>query len=150
MFRALAVSLALLPNWGAQAGSDRISVLLGSHHVNAEVDYNEVNPGLIATWEREFDYSVGVYYNSYNAISPMVAVGYNWELADYLEVGLFGGVAYYGDDADSFTVSAGGLVPLGGAQLRYKNAFMQLIPAGGEDVDAVITFGLTFAIGGTP
>ena len=36
----------------AQAGPDRISVMLGTHHAGADIDYEEVNPGLFLTWSQ--------------------------------------------------------------------------------------------------
>ena len=40
----------------------------------------------------------------------------------------------------------GDAVPLAGVQTRYRNAFVQLIPAGGQSLDALVTFGLTFGL----
>jgi hypothetical protein len=130
----------------ATAGPDRISFLLGSNHVNATRDFQEINPGVFLTWERGLNYSVGAYYNSYENISPIVSVGYDWEIATDFDLGLFGAVAIYPGDGDEFKYALGDVVPLIGAQARYKNVFIQFIPADGDSLDALFTLGLTFEL----
>lgn len=137
---------ALLPS-AALAGPDRISVLLGSEHINATRDFNEFNPGLFLTWEnRQLDYSVGGFHNSYEDLSVMGAVGYDVEIAPKLELGVFAGMAWYPGEGDQFSISVGDAVPLVGVQTRYRNAFVQFIPADGDTLDALVTFGLTFGL----
>lgn len=136
---------SLLPT-GAFAGPDRLSVLLGSEHNGATRDFQEFNPGLFLTWERRFNYSVGVYYNSYEDISPLVSVGYDWEVAPQLDLGAFFAVAVYPGEGDQFRTSVGDVVPFVGLQARYRNFFVQFIPADGDSVDSLFTFGLTFEL----
>lgn len=130
----------------AQAGPDRLSVLLGSEHVNASREFQEFNPGVFLTWERQFNYSAGLYYNSYERISPLVSIGYDWEVARDLELGAFLALAVYPGDGDEFRHAVGDVVPFVGFQARYRNVFVQFVPADGAAMDALFTFGLTFAL----
>lgn len=143
----VATLIALLVPSAALAEPDRLSVLLGTEHVGATRNFNEYNPGLFLTWERQtFDYSIGTFYNSYEDVSVMGAIGYNFEVAPDLELGAFTGIAHYPGEGDQFRVAAGDFVPLLGVQARYRNVFTQLIPADGDTVDAVLTFGLSFSL----
>jgi len=135
----------LVPSW-AHAGPDRVSILLGSEHINATREFQEFNPGVFLTWERRFNYSLGLYYNSYKEISPLVSVSYDWEVAPDLDLGAFFAVAVYPGDGEEFNHSIGDVVPFIGLQARYKNVFVQFIPADGDALDALLTFGLTFAL----
>lgn len=137
--------VAALPS-SALAGPDRLSILLGSEHFGATEDFQEFNPGIFATWERNVDYSVGIFYNSYERVSALASIGYGWEVAPDLELGIFAALALYPGDGDRFRFAAGDVVPLAGVQARYKNVFVQFIPADGETVDSLLTFGLTFAL----
>lgn len=143
---ALMLALLAMPT-AAMADPDRVSILLGSHHVNATRDFQEVNPGVILTWERQaLGYSVGTYYNSYEDISVLGAVNYGFEIAPEFELGVFGGLAWYPGEGDQFDHSIGDAVPLVGVQTRYRNAFVQFIPADGNALDGLVTFGLTFGL----
>lgn len=108
---------------------DRISVLVGSHHVNSSEEYNESNPGLFLTWDQ---WTVGAYENSYSDIS--FAVTREWELTEHADI--FVGAATYGDS----------IMPLAGLQLHAGPFFAQIIPSDGKYVDAIISFGLTYEI----
>ncbi len=130
----------------ALAGPDRLSVLLGSEHVNATRSFQEFNPGVFLTWERGLNYSAGLYYNSYKKVSPLVSVGYDWEVAQDFDLGAFFAVAVYPGDGDEFSHAMGDVVPFVGLQARYKNVFVQLIPADGDSLDALFTFGLSFEL----
>ena len=81
--------LGVLVSSVAQAGPDRVSVLLGSEHINATREFQEFNPGVFLTWERQFNYSIGIYYNSYEEISPLISVGYDWDVARDFHLGAF-------------------------------------------------------------
>lgn len=128
-----------------QAGPDRYSVLLGSHHIGGS-GFNEVNPGLFATWERERTaLSFGVFLNSYERVS-LSATSYlplkRWENGT---AGLFGGLAYYPENGRDFKTHLGGdIVFIGGAQVQFGNVFMQFIPMNADSADGLISFGLTF------
>lgn len=142
----LAMTCTVLLAGSASAGPDRLSILLGSEHNGATRNFQEVNPGVFLTWERRFNYSVGVYYNSYEDISPLVSVGYDWEVAPRLDLGVFFAVSVYPGEGDEFRTSIGDVVPFVGLQARYRNFFVQFIPADGDSVDSVFTFGLTFEL----
>ncbi|QGX99319.1 hypothetical protein EI983_14010 [Roseovarius faecimaris] len=142
----MALALAALP-LAAEADPDRVSILLGSHHINATRDFQEINPGVILTWQQSaLGYSLGAYYNSYEDISVLGALSYGVEIAPEFELGVFGGLAWYPGEGDQFDHSIGDAVPLVGVQTRYRNAFVQLIPADGGTLDGLVTFGLTFAL----
>jgi hypothetical protein len=144
--RLSALLLAAALPTTALAGPDRLSILFGSHHVNAQEDFQEFNPGVFATWERRFDYSVGVYYNSYERVSALASIGYDYEFTPDFEVGAFAALALYPGDGDRFSHSFGDVVPLLGVKARYRNFFVQFIPADGDSLDALFTFGLTFEL----
>ena len=149
IFPALCLALAPL---AAQAGPDRVSFLLGSRHIDAASEFNEVNPGVFLTWEDavwegRLDASVGAFHNSYERVSLAATLAWPvWEPAPWAEVALFGGVAYYPEDGRRFAVHAGDLVPLGGVQWRAGNVFGQVIPLDGVEADAILTVGVTFAL----
>ena len=142
----MGAALVLAVPAAATAGPDRLSILLGSEHINATRSFQEFHPGVILTWERNWNYSAGIFYNSYKDVSVFGAIGYDWEVAQDFDIGLFAGVAYYPGDGDQFQYSAGDLVPLAGIQARYKNVFVQYLPADTDTIDGLITFGLTFEL----
>lgn len=142
----LTTALSLAAPGTALAGPDRVSILLGSEHVNAKRDFQEFNPGVFLTWEGQLNYSAGLYYNSYKKVSPLVSVGYDWEVAPDLDLGAFFAVAVYPGDGDEFSNSMGDVVPFIGLQARYRNVFVQFIPADGDALDALFTIGLTFEL----
>ncbi|MDX8354332.1 hypothetical protein [Cognatiyoonia sp. IB215182] len=150
--RALLIAgLALTPA-GARADCDghpdRISALLGSHHLHAIAPLNERNPGAFLTWNcGEVDVTAGAYENSYENVSVAAMVTYPVVVKPWLEMGPFAGVARYPEYADWQVVHYGDLVPIGGFQIRVANAFMKVMPGDMETVTAVLAFGLTFQIG---
>lgn len=142
-----AIVVAVLLPSVALAGPDRASILLGTEHFDAAEDFREFNPGLFLTWEEEtFDYSVGVFQNSYSNVSPLISIAYNIEVAPEFEVGAFAALALYPGEGDRFSLAVGDVVPLIGLQTRYRNFFAQLIPSDGDTADAVLAVGLTFAL----
>ena len=135
-----------LPAMG-MAGPDRVSILLGSEHVGATANFKEVNPGVFLTWEGRFDWTVGVFRNSYGrgALAGTVAMPLYEEGRFSLDA--FLGAAYYPEDGRNFKVHVGDVIPIGGLQARYGNVFMQVLPMDGSVADAVVSFGLTFGLG---
>lgn len=131
----------------AQAGPDRVSVLFGSHHVNASRSFEEVNPGVFVTWENpRLHWTVGAYRNSYGRASVSATVALpvlRWREG---EASLFAGAALYPKDGRTFGVHVGDVVPLAGVQVRHQNMFMQVIPLDGNLADAVVSVGVTFPI----
>lgn len=142
------------------AKPDRLYVPLASHHVNVDPpaasgmsSWNEFNPGLIVTWEDRLgtlDYSAGVFLNSYEDVSAMVSVGKMWDVGQ-VQLGASVIFADYGDNAQHFDNAIGStdIVFLPAFQVNYRNVFAQIIPApqSNGDTGAVLTAGLTFALG---
>lgn len=144
----LATTAAALIIAATTAQADRISVLIGSHHVGAPGQFEEFNPGVFYTWDdRTVDLSAGIYRNSYGGVSvagtaalPLVS----WESG---EVAAFAGLALYPGDGDRFKYSIGDVVPLAGLQVRQGHAFAQIIPMDGDPVDVLVSFGITWEVG---
>lgn len=130
----------------AFADPDRVSFLLGSHHVGApEGLYDEVNPGVFLTWEgTPFDVSAGVFHNSYGGTSFAALGSWSFFERESLALSVFVGAAYYGEAAAYNAVHFKGWIPLGGLEARYRQGFVQVMPSDGKIVDAIVTFGLTF------
>lgn len=143
----VAAVLAVMQASSAVAGPDRVSILMGSYHVDAKLDFNQSNPGVFLTWENpKVSYSVGVYDNSFNKTSVAVTAAIPVIRGGDFEASLFAGLALYPEDGRMFAVHVGDLVPIGGVQMRYKNVFMQVIPSDGAMTDAIIAAGVTFAV----
>ncbi|NDW47548.1 hypothetical protein [Ruegeria sp. PrR005] len=135
----------------ATAGPDQVSILLGSHHVGATRSFEEFNPGLFLTWTevaigQRVDLTVGAFRNSYGDGSLAVSGAYPLYRTEVWGFDLFAGLAWYPGNGDQFGHAIDDMVPLAGAQMRYRNLFMQALPAGGNSVDATLTFGLTFSL----
>ncbi len=142
-----AVLLAAL--WGGlpALAQDRVAILLGSHHVNATSDFEEVNPGAFLTWEgQRFDWTVGGFRNSYGGGSAAAMVALPVFERGVAQIALTGGLALYPGDGHRFDVHVGDVIPLLGVQARYGNAFVQAFPGDGSTTDAVLSFGLTFGL----
>lgn len=132
----------------ALAGPDRIALHFGSFHAGANEDFQEFNPGVFVSWERETILSIGVYQNSFDDVSIAATSAVPLTMGDGYRFDFFAGLAWYPDRGREFSVSVGDVVPLAGLRLTYGNAFVQLIPSNGKRVDAIISFGLTFPLGG--
>lgn len=150
LLAASSVALGGVPDQ-MQAGPDQVSILLGSHHVGATRPFEEFNPGLFLTWtEAAFgervDLSVGAFRNSYGDGSVAVSGAYPLWRTETWGLDLFAGLAWYPGNGGQFSHAIGDIVPLGGAQVRYRNLFMQALPSGGNSVDATLSFGLTFSL----
>ncbi|MBZ8119057.1 hypothetical protein KUD11_10405 [Roseovarius sp. LXJ103] len=141
---ALAVALCAA---GPGMAQDRVSILLGSHHVNASFDFEEINPGAFLTWEGDqVDWTVGGFRNSYGGASAAVMLGMPVYERGPAQIALTAGLAVYPGDGRRFAVRAGDVVPLGGIRARYGNAFVQVFPSDGNTTDAIVSFGLTFSL----
>ena len=146
----LALSLALVSLFvalPAEAGPDRLSVLVGSAHPGGD-GFDGRNPGLFLTWEdrKGLDWSLGAYRNSYGHGSLAATVA--MPLLDWPggEASVFAGLALYPEDGRRFAVHLGDLVPIGGLQLRHRALFLQILPGDGRFTDAVIAAGFTWEI----
>lgn len=140
------VTIASLIATPAAAGPDRISLLMGSKHAGAERHFEEFNPGIFATWEDRgaFDLSAGIFRNSFGKTSVAATAALPFYERGEFQASVFGGVAIYPGDGDEFLVHAGDLVPMGGLQARYRNVFVQIMPA---DNMTVIAAGVTMELG---
>ncbi|MEY8838577.1 hypothetical protein AB9K41_06065, partial [Cribrihabitans sp. XS_ASV171] len=123
----------------------------GSHHVGATRNFEEFNPGLILVWDEmvwrgNLDLAVAGYRNSYGDGSLAVSLAYPFVKTEDWGLDLFGGVAWYPGNGNQFSHAIGDAVPIAGLQARYRNVFVQAIPAGGQSADAVLSFGLTFSM----
>ena len=145
LIAAMCVALGATP---AVAGPDRFSVLLGSKHIDAS-GFNEINPGLFATWERRrIGYSLGAYLNSYERGSVVAVTQFGlfgWENGS---LNAFGGLAWYPKDGHRFRTHIGGdIVGIGGLEVRQGHVFMQVMPTDAGGATGLVTFGLTWAVG---
>lgn len=146
LLRPLLVWLALAV--AAAAGPDRLSVLLGSHHVGGS-GFDGRNPGLFLTWEERgpgFDLTLGAYRNSYGRGSVVATAALpvlRWREG---ALSLFAGAAWYPGNGRNFRVQVGDLVPIGGVQIRHRNVFVQILPSDGRHTRAVIAGGITYQI----
>lgn len=130
---ALATILATI---AAPANADRVSLLLGTAHFDGG-NYEEVNPGIFYTFEREpLDVTAGVYRNSYGNTSVSLTVGLPLATWEQGELSIFAGAAHYPTRSKPVR-------PIGGLQIRHGHVFGQYIPA----EDGIVTFGLTFDLG---
>lgn len=141
MKRFIVAALASVFASQVQADLDRVSILLGSAHVGSSYDFNERNPGVFLTFDR---ISVGLYKNSYSRISTAVTYEIPLHESGEFEFSVFGGFAHYPKNGRTFRIHLGDVVPIGGLQARYKNAFLQVMPSDGIFADAVFAAGLTF------
>uniref|UniRef100_UPI004047A34A hypothetical protein n=1 Tax=Yoonia sp. TaxID=2212373 RepID=UPI004047A34A len=147
MTRILQSAMVMVIATASHADPDRVSILMGSDHVNAKYPFNEFNPGVFLTWEGPvIDWTLGAYLNSYarggvslTASLPVV----EW---DEGSLDLFIGAALYPVEGRKFALHVGDVVPIGGLQLRQGQAFMQVIPSDGLWTDAIVTFGVTFPL----
>lgn len=148
---AAAVLMSVGIGLPAAAGPDRLSFLIGSEHIGATQPFEEINPGVFLTWtnalwKQNLDITAGAFRNSYGDGSLAVTTAYPFVRTEHWGFEMFGGLAWYPGNGDQFAHSAGDIVPLIGLQARYRNVFVQAIPSGGKTVDAVMSFGLTFAL----
>lgn len=141
--KAAALLLALLAS-PALAEPDRVSILIGSHHVNAKIDFEQTNPGVFFTWEGDtLDFSVGAYRNSFGRPSVSATFGLpvvEWDRGD---ISLLGGLAYYPEDGRTFALHVGDVVPIVGLSLRHDPFAIQIMPSDGYTTDAIISFMFT-------
>lgn len=131
-------AIAVILSGPAQAGPDRLSLLVGSRHLGADRHFEESNPGLFLTWEDRHgvDLTVGAFRNSFGGTSVAATAAMPVFEHGGAQVSLFGGLAVYPGDGDQFEFHAGDIVPIGGLQARVGNMFLQALPAGGMTVIA--------------
>jgi hypothetical protein len=143
MFKTITIALALITT-PIHAGPNRVSITLGSQHVGSTYEFDNRNLGLFLSWGNT---SIGVYHNSFSKTSVAVTQALPLIRKDDAEVNLFVGLSLYPGDGDKFVAHVGDVVLIGGVQARYENAFIQVMPGDGVNLDAVVTAGLTFELG---
>lgn len=142
---------------------DRAYLTFGSQHLNVDpadfglVRWNEVNPGLILTWEDRgpwgLNYSLGAFQNSFADLSLYAATSRTWAIGTAgWRLGWVLGLANYGDNARFVRSQIGqsGWIVTGGAQIEFRNFFVQIQPAGtqrGGGQGAILVTGISFALG---
>ena len=140
-------------------GRMHVTANIGSYHLNASREFDEVNPGLglgmsFALNDRgtEFDAEVGYYRNSLGGGSYYVMGAFDTTVAEIsprtsIRMGVFGGLAHYPGDASKFknrgVPTFGNWVMAAGAQatLRIDDRYdlrMRVMPAG-KVADALFT-----------
>lgn len=142
---------------------DRVYLTFGSKHLNIDptnfgiASWNETNPGVIFTWEDRgrlgLNYSLGAFQNSFADRSLFASTGKTWAIGETdLRLGFVVGLADYRQNARLIATQLGtsGWIVTGGAQIEYRNLFLQLQPAGrqvGGGYGAVLVTGVSFALG---
>lgn len=144
---AFALSLLPLQSW---ADPDSVAVLLGSYHVNGS-GFEEFNPGVFVNWHGaafggRVDLGFGGFRNSYDGFSAAVTSAYPLVRTQDWGLDLFAALAWYPGDGARFAHAIGDFVPIAGLQMRYRQVFVQAIPAGGDSVDATLSYGLVFEL----
>ncbi|KJZ20228.1 hypothetical protein [Loktanella sp. S4079] len=157
--RLLATAIALLSASPVIAGGcrplqpDGVAVLLGSHHIQAQQDFNEFNPGVFLSWDCDIaNPRVGVHRNSMSEISTSISF-----TSDFLKLSKAGfdlhpffGFAHYPGSGDEVPINVGksDIIPIVGLELTHEAvpAFIQYLPGDVEmgDFAHLWTFGLKF------
>jgi hypothetical protein len=147
MIKALLAICTICAATSADARPDRVSILMGSHHFDAKMDFNEVNPGIFVTWEKaRLSYSVGAYENSFGKFSVAALAAFDLVEWQSGELSVFAGIANYPEDGRYFAVHWDDVVPIGGVQVRQGNVFAQIMPSDGVVTSAILSMGLTFSL----
>lgn len=144
-FPLLIAALATLAGPALADGPNRLSVLLGSRHLDATEDFQEVNPGMFADRVRPdgTSLSVGIYRNSYNRASIAGTAGVRLLNHGDTRLDMFAGLAHYPGDGRKSRFSVGDVIPLVGLRLQHRSAFVLAMPGDGQATNAVIGFGFS-------
>lgn len=144
-----------------------VGFVLHSSHVNPQTlqaeRLNDNTSGL--TFGRRFQLEMdgaeafleaGVFYNSYEEVSPVFLAGYTLRAIDFggseLRIGAFTGIGYYKELGQILHENHGipfykGFIPLVGASVIYRiddhELRMTTVPA--EDLDLILNFSYTYS-----
>jgi hypothetical protein len=131
------------------AGPDRVAIHIGSYHAGTSTTFEEVNPGIFLSWDRQSDVtlSLGAFRNSYGRGSVAATAAKTIFRKENTAVSVFAGLAHYPGNGSDIRHAIGDFVPLAGFQLRYHRWFVNIMPGDGDTVDAIYSFGVTFPIG---
>lgn len=144
---ALIAVIAATPAAACDLRPDEGAILLGSNHINADIDFNEENLGVFLSWEcGGIDTRAGFYNNSFEDTS--FALTFKADALTY-EVGEMGiapflGVAHYPDAQKNMSIHWNGWVPIGGIEVTAGPVFAQIIPGHKDTLgySAIAAFGL--------
>ncbi|WP_106743901.1 hypothetical protein [Yoonia maritima] len=134
---------------------DGIAVLLGSHHVNAQQDFDEFNPGIFVSWNCDIaSIRLGVHRNSFSNIATSATFTSDFISlsAGGFHVHPFVGIAHYPQTGSDTPISVGGsdIIGIGGLEFTHDKipVFVQYLPGDIElgNYEHLWTFGLKFAI----
>ena len=150
--------ISVLANGGAATACqplqpDRIAVLLGSRHVNAQYGFEEFNPGVFLAWHCDVvNVRMGVHRNSF--ANPSASVSFTSEFLSLHAGGFnmhpFVGGAYYPKNGNEMPVSIGGsnVILVAGLEFTHDDVplFIQFLPGDSDigDYDHLWTFGFKF------
>ena len=157
---ALILLISMLP-LPALAGERYLGVILGSEHLGSDA-YNNVNPGLTlgTRWPlgqglTEAHAEAGVFYNSYEEVSPIAVVGLSRQVLEVgpgaIRIGGSVGIAYYeelsGILKERYGIpNVGGFIPMGIVTGTYRTERVEfrlnVLPYMSDDVDSVLNLSL--------
>ncbi|AZQ66380.1 hypothetical protein EF888_04075 [Silicimonas algicola] len=128
---------------------DRLSILMGSYHADATLEFEQTNPGIFLDWDNPSGttLTVGVYRNSYGRRSLALSASRTILRRGELSLEGFVGLAHYPGDGHKVPVAVGDVVPIAGLKVRYRKAFALMIPGDGATTDAIFAYGLSFDLG---
>lgn len=141
----LSLLLFLTSSPALAEGPNRLSVLLGSHHLDANLAFEEKNPGVFLDWLRAdgLSWSLGAYRNSFGKPTVAALAGLNLFESETMRFDLFGGLAHYPGDGRKNRFSIGDLTPLAGLRAEYRGLFVLAIPSDGKVTDGILAFGVS-------
>ncbi|MDX8355843.1 hypothetical protein SLH47_26130 [Cognatiyoonia sp. IB215182] len=148
MLRAAIMSILLGAPAAADVLPDRVGLIVGSHHVNPQQDFEEFNPGVYLAWDGEiFDGQTALFQNSLG--DPALAITFSLKhmTASWggLNTASFLGTAYYGDGA-ARDYNLNGWIPFGGLRISHDAwpLGLQVMPC--PPTECSVVFALTVGL----
>lgn len=153
---------AIIAAGSAKCGEARyFGMIIGSQHFGND-SLNDFNPGLTlgkrwdARWDGgEYHVEGGVFYNSYDEISPLLLAGVSTRLAragrGEIRVGASAGIAYYDELSGSLKdryglPSIGGFIPMAVLTASYRISPVEIrLTTLPPDTDTVAVLNLSIA-----
>ena len=160
--RAALAALAIAAASPVAAQERYLGVFVGSQHIGSDA-YNDFNPGLtlgyrwpVGTGSTEWHAEGGVFYNSYEEVSPIGVVGLSTGVAQLaggeIRLGASVGIARYAELSqivkEKYEIPTFGdylpIAALTGSWRRDGVAYRLSVLPYGDDVDGVVNFSLAF------